>query len=197
MKAILPVFIFFLFFIQLSAQKKEQWKGYYLVPQLGLVNGDHAVSGQVLMIAGKMKKNLGVGIGAAIDYYKVRTVPVFFDLRKHFSVSGRSLVAYLNLGYDIASPLSSDYQREGNSWYNKDNDRFANGVYCDLGLGYLFSDKDQKPFIISIGYSMKSITEKYDEKIYNNFPPYNQFIVAERKFRYLFSRLSIKIGVKL
>lgn len=197
MKKIAVSFFFLLGFLQLSAQGTESWDGYYLVPQVGLVNGDHAVSGQVMLLAGKMKKNLGIGIGAGIDYYKVRTVPLFLDLRRNFSLAGRSLFVYLNLGYNIASPLSSDYQSAGYSWYSKDNDRFANGCYGDLGFGYLLSEKKHKTFFISIGYTVKSITEKYDEKIYNNFPPYGQYVVAERKFGYLFNRLGLKIGVKL
>ena len=197
MKTIFVSFFIFICLLQLSAQEKHRWDGYYMVPQIGLLNGDHAVSAQVMMVAGKMKKNTGIGIGAAIDYYKIRTVPVFIDLRKNFSLAGRPLFAYLNLGYNIASPLSSDYQQAGYSWFNKYNDRFASGFYSDMGFGYLFSDKSHKTFFISIGYTMKTITEKYDERSYNDFPPYNQYYDAERKFQYLFNRLVLKIGARL
>src|SRR6478752_7242725 len=150
-----------------QANKKTS---FYLHPQAALLNGDHSVSGQVLVSGGIEKNAFSIGIGAAIDYYKIRTVPLFADLRAAFG-KDRAIFSYLNLGSNIAWALES----QSNTYWTMGRSNksvFSNGVYTDIGIGYSFRKAKKNSVTMSIGYSMKTISESHLETVYKDFPPY-------------------------
>jgi hypothetical protein len=181
--------------MQLLAQKPAKRSKLYIVPQLGLINGDRYVSGQVALVGGKEKDGWGIGIGAAVDYYKLRTLPVFVDVRKNITNADWPVFAYANFGVNIPAPLETQ-TRVYSPWYNTSDSRYQAGLYTDLGLGYAMLNKKHRGFVMSIGFSSKGNTEKYMETIYNDFPPYkaNQY---ERKLSYSFNRVILKLGFRL
>ncbi|MCW3087094.1 MAG: hypothetical protein JWQ78_480, partial [Sediminibacterium sp.] len=65
--------------------------------------------------------------------------------------------------------------------------------YTDLGIGYALKGKKSKGVIMSLGYSMKTITEKYSEFIYSPMPPYGGSN-TERRSVYELNRVSLKLG---
>nr|WP_168420872.1 hypothetical protein [Escherichia coli]NKQ99695.1 hypothetical protein [Escherichia coli] len=77
-----------------TAQKQTK---YYLIPQAALLNGDHACNAQLQLVGGIQKKQWGFGAGLGIDYYKVRTIPLFVDTRFFFGKE-RQYFSYFNLG---------------------------------------------------------------------------------------------------
>lgn len=176
------------------AQSKPGKTDYYLIPQIALLNGDHFASGQVQLTGGIEKKGWGIGIGAAIDYYKVRTVPVFADLRTYFG-KHRLLFSYLNLGSNIAWPLESQISYHWQPGGSRPGS-FSNGLYSDLGIGYAFGGKKNRGAVMSLGYSMKTIAETYIETVYRDFPPYiNEYY--ERKLDYTLNRIVLRFGFRL
>lgn len=168
---------------------------YYLIPQIALLNGDNAVSGQIQLTGGIVKKKWAIGIGTAIDYYKVRTVPLFIDLRTRLGKK-QLLFSYINLGSNIAWPLETQYSYSLQPW-NNEKSSFSNGVYTDLGIGYhLVNKKNNRGAILSLGYSMKTVSESYLEIRYRDFPPYTTD-TFQRKFDYTFNRIVIRLGISL
>ncbi len=184
MKKLLIIITLFLLAIKLTAQSTNKIR-YYLLPQVALLNGDHLTSGQVQLTGGVQKKNWMFGIGTAIDYYKVRTVPMFADLRFCFG-KNHSVFSYLNIGTDIVWPLESQS-------YNQWN---GNGLYKDLGIGYAFGGQKKKGILISMGYSAKKVAVSYNEFVYRDFPPYGGEN-HERRLDYTLNRIVLRLGVML
>lgn len=180
------------------AQKTKQPSTLYVTPQVGLLNGDNAVSAQVVLSGGMKTRTWSYGIGAGIDYYKVRSAPFFVELKKDFGSKEKPLFAYLQLGANIAWPLQSDYRENFySSWFGNTTTRFQNGMYRELGIGYTGWYTKKKGIWISLGYSTKTMAEFYDELIYPDFPPYDRITKTERKLAYTFNRLVLKIGCRL
>ncbi|GAC1444432.1 MAG: hypothetical protein NVSMB63_13810 [Sediminibacterium sp.] len=177
-----------------AAQPQKVESGYYFLPQVSLLNGDHAVSSSIQVTGGIERKSWSFGLGAAIDYYRVRTTPVFADLRTYFG-RNRSLFSYLNLGTDIAWPLSSQTRSVWIGTRSAESS-FSNGLYTDIGFGYALRGKHKNGVVMSIGYSIKTTAETYPEVIYHPFPPYiNE--AGERKLDYTLNRLVLKLGLRL
>ncbi len=183
---------FFVLFIGsvVSAQKRKQ---FYMIPQASVLNGNQAVSAQFQLTGGIQKNNWGLGIGTALDHYKVRTMPLFADIRRYFGTTG-SLFTHASAGIDIPWPLESQYAYNflvgGNS-----KSQFSSGFYSGAGIGYAFRGKNKDGLQLSIGYSMKSMTETRAETIYRDFPPYTAE-TAYRKMTYTFNRVALSIGYK-
>lgn len=195
MRSIVMIALFFILTNKIAAQSKPDKHIFYLIPQIALLNGDHSAGGQIQLTGGIEKKRWGIGMGAAIDYYKVRTVPLFVDVRTGFG-KNRLLFSYLNLGSNIAWPLESQYSYNLQYWNNQ-RSTFSNGVYTDLGIGYHWiNGKKNRRMLMSLGYSTKTVSESYYEAIYRNFPPY----IAEyheRKLGYTLNRIVIRCGIRL
>ena len=172
--------------------QKAAWQS-YILPQAALVNGDHAVSAQVQVNAGMQKKNWMFGIGAALDYYKVRTCPVFAETRFAFG-KNQNFFSYANLGINIAWALESEYTP--GAWGTNRIDRFNNGVYTDMGIGYATKGLKKGTVMIGIGYSLKTVSSTSSEAIYRDFPPYGIEYVDKRS-DYTLNRLALRLGVRL
>lgn len=180
------------------SQKTNQSSTLYITPQVGLLNGDHAVSAQVVLSGGMKTRTWSYGIGAGVDYYKIRSAPLFIELKKDFGRKETPLFAYLQLGANIAWPLSSDYRENMySSWFGNTSTRFQGGMYQEFGIGYTGWYTKKKGVWISLGYSTKTMAEFYDKVIYPDFPPYDRVTKTERKLAYTFNRLVLKIGCRL
>lgn len=173
----------FLIAIKLTAQSENKIR-YYLLPQVALLNGDHATSGQFQVIGGIQKKRWSAGIGTAFDYYKLRTVPMFVDMRAWFGKK-HSIFSYADLGTNIAWPIN-----------DTDKTQYGTGFYADMGLGYAFHGEKKGGLVISVGYSIKTITESVRETVYKEFPPYG-LEIRERTLNYSLNRLAFRLGIRL
>jgi len=174
-----------------QANKKTS---FYLHPQVALLNGDHSVSGQILVSGGIEKKAFSIGIGVAVDYYKIRSVPLFADLRTAFG-KDRAFFSYLSIGSNIAWALESQY----NTYWamgGSNKSSFSNGIYTDIGIGYSFRKAKKNSVTMSVGYSMKTISESHFETMYRDFPPYT-IESFERKMDYTFNRIALRLGIRL
>lgn len=181
----------------LAQQTKQKYKKYF-IPQLALLNGDHSVSGQVSLSGGWQKNGWSYGIGAAVDYYKVRSAPIFAELRKEIGKEQTPFFAYLNLGPNITWPLESDYRQNlYTPWFVTERSQFTTGIYSEFGLGYSLWSKNRKTVMISLGYSTKTLSETYPEMIYPDFPPYDKPTRVDRRLDYTFNRIALKIGCRL
>ncbi len=182
-----------------SAQQKQ--KKFYLIPQAGLLSGDHLFSGQWQLVGGMQKKQWAFGLGAGMDYYKLRSIPVFTDTRFFFGKK-RSCYSYLNLGYNIASPMPSQRKTFYGFWSPPAmGSAFSNGWYTDMGLGYILNVYGKKKVMLSAGYGFKTVTERY-----NTLMPWIDFLPMggmmrrsdyDQSIDYWLNYFSLKLGVNL
>jgi hypothetical protein len=196
MKNLLIIFTSCFFILTAHAQSKSRTPNYYFFPQVGLLNGDQSVSGQVHLSGGIQRKAWMFGLGTAIDYYRVRTVPVFADVRYVFGKKN-NYFSYANIGANIVWATESQYEDHYLAGFGfPSKNVFNNGLYTDVGIGYSFHGEQKNGFVISIGYSSKTIGSSYQEAIFTQFPPYT-VEYHQRKMDYTFNRLVLRLGVRL
>ncbi len=182
--------------IATSAQQKT--KNYYIIPQIALLNGDNATSGQVQVIGGMQLQQWAFGLGVAMDYYKIRTLPVFADARLYFGAQ-KKFFSYANLGYNIVTALESQ-ERKMSSWVNGfyTNSSFNNGLYTDIGIGCSLQEKGSDGVSMSLGYSIKTLSETYTDWVSTSSFWLPQVRVdASRKANYTLNCFTLKLGVRL
>ena len=125
------------------------------------------------------------GAGVGLDYYYMRSIPVFIDLRR-LIIPKKNLYLYADAGVNypyIKKP------KEEETWYQS---HYQQGLYLDGGIGYLFSGEKQTGFF-SIGYSTKRLRETI-EHTYIWGPP--GMPTQKENLRYQFNRVSIKAGLR-
>jgi hypothetical protein len=179
--------------LQVSAQRKEKTV-FDVVPSVGFINGSGAVSGLVDITAMIRKSDWAFGLGSGIDYYRVRTVPVYLAARRY--LKNAPAFFYGSAGYTIAAPLETQYLHPGTYWMNSGRSSFSNGLNGDAGIGYSFAPKKKHGLEIALGYSVKTLNESYTEYIFRDFPPYTREL-TEHSFHYTFSRAVVRIALRL
>lgn len=179
--------------MQATAQRQEKLK-FDVVPSAGFINGSGAVSGLFDITTLIRKNDWAFGVGTGIDYYRIRTVPVYLATRHYFGKAPAFF--YGSAGYTIAAPLETQYLHSGTFWMNTGRSSFSNGVNAEAGIGYSFAPMKKHGLELSIGYSVKTLRESYTEYIYRDFPPYTTEL-TEHSFHYTFSRAVVRIGIRL
>jgi opacity protein-like surface antigen len=152
---------------------------------LGLIAGATDEEILVQSVNGFRKDRMFAGIGAGIDYYHQRSVPVFLELRRFFSRQPSSAFLYAGGGWNFA--WKEDKGDEG--VYTSS---YGNGLYFDLGVGYTFSVGGREAFVLSAGYSGKNYSAKLQMPQYcpgGNCPP------REENSEYKLHRIVLKAGI--
>ena len=197
---ILPILLAFA--LQVSAQQKKAPGKWYLIPEAALLSGENATSSQLSIKGGIRKKDWNIGLGVALDKYEFRSIPVFIDTRKSITRWRHPLIAYLNTGINL--PYIKDPQYRYDYFYVGNfipqgldmKSHFDRGLYGEMGLGYALYNKKKRGLVVSAGYSVKTLTEKYTQLISAYNPPYSM-IQVERRLDYRFNRFLVKLGYRL
>jgi hypothetical protein len=170
-----------------KAPAKDRRLIFHSFNMLNLLYNSQGLNAGLQSVNGFQYQKTFAGIGAALDWYGLQSVPIFFDLRQEFKVGRARFFGYGNIGYNIAwtgndighSGISSEYKNDG-------------GIYYDFGLGYLIPFNRRNAMVLSGGYSVKEMREWY------GFSPCGRPgqcpTVQYEKFNYRFQRLSVKIG---
>jgi hypothetical protein len=153
--------------------------------EVALVNGDHMSSFNVQGKAGiKFNKTLA-GVGAGIDGYRFRSVPVFLDLQQEFGKKSRRLFVFVNGGYNFPWVTERDKVREGFI-----EGKFSGRVYYDAGIGLKLQLPGTNAVLFSAGYSGKHL-----KKVYNAYYcPWGVCQTTINKVDYKFSRIVFRAG---
>src|SRR5277367_6797314 len=115
-----------------SAQQNSlgrQWQ-FHSINSVGLLEGETGSAFQMQTINGINYKSWFAGIGLGLDFYRLRTIPLFADFRKEFGKSSNKIFVYSDVGINFS--WVTDQQKTS----YVQNDKFNNGFYGDWGLGY-------------------------------------------------------------
>jgi hypothetical protein len=165
----------------------------YLMPQIALLNGSSGAGAQIQLAGGLVKNNWHLGLGTGIDYYELTSVPVYSDIRYHFGKEKKAF-AYANLGYNFHWKEST----EGRVYIMPPpNSTVKGGLYTDLGIGYNIGLGKNHSLALSIGYSVKQLTEEVEEMLWGPFPLPVQVDPTIRRYEYTFKRVSFKVAYRL
>ncbi|MFZ6024998.1 MAG: hypothetical protein ACOYVG_11165 [Bacteroidota bacterium] len=193
--------LFFILFLFVAAQantQSSQSNKSYLMPQLGIMDGDQSTNMQFQVVGGIVTGNWRIGAGMGLDYYSVRSVPVFVDIRNYFGSKKKAFV-FANVGYNVPWPKEDQYKTLFIQGAAKKSE-FMMALYTDMGIGYDIDLGKQKNLSVSIGYTIKKFSEKYDDRlawIWRWPPPLPGSGQSERTDEYTYRRLSLKAGFRL
>lgn len=166
----------------------------YLMPQIALLNGSSGAGAQVQLAGGIVKKDWLIGLGTGIDYYELTAVPVYTDIRYQFGKEKKAF-AYANLGYNFHWKEST----EGRVYVMPPpNSIVKGGLYTDFGIGYNIGISKHQALALSVGYSVKQMSEEIEEMMWPGpFPQPVQVDPTIRRYDYAFKRISFKVGYRL
>lgn len=157
---------------------------------VGMNEGQGQTAFQLQTINGAQYKGWFAGLGVGLDYYNIRTVPLFLDLRKDIQNEKSTPFVYADGGINYVWQTSS--QKSMNSYST-----YSNQFFYDFGIGYKAGIGKQNALMFSIGYSQKYLLEKSDPPVYTYYGPYYNLGALQDNsstYSYTFRRLSVKIG---
>jgi hypothetical protein len=164
-----------------SAQKKVSFSSQNCV---GLVEGEHGSSLQIQTINGAKFSSWFVGLGAGIDWYFRRSIPLFISVNRDF-LKKEKRSFYLSGNVGINFPWQTDDYH--NEWGYNETKSYA-GFYWSAGVGYKVGmGKGNDALLIQLGYDYKHVGEKSDYL-------YTVEQAPNDRFDYHLRRLSAKIG---
>jgi hypothetical protein len=147
--------------------------------------GEQAAYAAVQTVNGINRYGFFTGLGTGIDFYRMRSVPVFLDLRYEAGRGKRKLFIYGDIGSNLPW-VSGDTEMD---WVNISQD-FDAGWYGDVGLGGRTAYGKRGALFLSAGLTMKSMRET---RVSTNcgFAGCEDYT---EKFEYRYGRLSLKLG---
>ena len=158
--------------------------GFQSLLQVGFLEGATGPSWNLQTINGGYYKSWYAGIGVGIDYYNMRTIPLFLDIRKELFRKSRTPFLYADGGIQFGWFK----KKEKTIWGPGD---FRKGRYYDIGAGYKFGFGKSDALLISAGYSFKSLQQERDVILLCIQPPCE---FSKEYYKYRFTRLSFKVG---
>lgn len=184
MRIILTIFTICIALYPCHSQMKYSYRSYNFV---GLLEGQRGTSFSLSTIHGVYAKKMFAGIGTGLDYYGIRTIPLFLATT-YFAGKNENILLRLNggLGYvwDKNNPVSSSWNAISNDYKTK--------PFYDAAIGYKIpSKKGYQGVILGAGYSLKKIQfrENYNTACLN--PPCP---VETNYYDYIYRRLAIHLG---
>lgn len=121
---------------------------------VGISSGESAAKPLFQLVSGLSFDRWFTGIGAGLDQYNLKSIPLFADWRMHFGKT-RSTFIYVNGGYNFPHNNKSTIVN-----YYKTTDHFYGGLYMDAGFGYRIRLGSWHRLSLSAGYSQKKINDK-------------------------------------
>lgn len=126
------------------------------------------------------------GIGTGLDYYFLRSIPVFLSVSHDFSLKPRTFFISADAGYSFTWESV-----DRNRWNDFISQKYVPAPYWSGGLGYRVGMKNGDGILLNVGYSFKHIKEKREQRIQCINPPCDTF---NERYDYRLKRLSLKVG---
>jgi len=172
-----------------KAQQKK-WKPWVL-PEAGILVGSYTLDRDVRLNAGIEKKGIMLGLGAAVDYYRFESHPVYFQARKAFDFRKVNLFVMSSWGYNLKSGTVDEFSWWGGRTITK---KYSGGVYGEIGGGNMIRIRKKERLQISVSWVMKAVDESFQSEIWN---PVNQSPrIITNLNRYTMHRTALRVGWK-
>jgi hypothetical protein len=174
---------------QQNATKKFQ---FHSINDIGLMEGETGSVFQLQTINGFQTKSWFAGVGVGLDYYRLRSIPLFIELRKEFGRKEDKFFLYADGGINFYWREDKDVKQ----FYV--DDKFKNGFYAETGFGYKFRLNKKLFLNLSAGYSYKKLIEKGSYYPYYYYGPFSPLPTPSSysKTVYNFNRLVLKTGIE-
>jgi hypothetical protein len=148
--------------------------------EIGGIIGSSSQALSIQAINGIRYRSLFMGAGADIDWYYLRSIPVFAHLQKFFFKRRSAPLIYAQLGGNFPwMPKTLEYN-------SKRPNTYQGGVFYEAGLGYLLKIDKRFYLLFNAGYSVKKIGEtRY---------PLTGYLQSSDEYYYTLRRLTLKLG---
>lgn len=154
--------------------------------QIGLLEGQSGSDFQLGFTGGLKFNTWTTSLGAGLDYYGMRSVPVFLQVQKKFFGREKTPFAFVGGGYHFPWLKNNT----GDWWGEK---KTRGGLYYSAGIGYQLPVMKTAAMFFTTGYSFK----QYEEDIFRsgyciggNCPTYTE------NYAYTLRRLSVTTGLR-
>ena len=156
---------------------------------MGLLEGEnHKGSFQLQTIHGIQVSKWYAGLGAGLDYYLYRSIPLFLSLNRDVRFNNRTFFVAGDAGTNL--PWVKKELRNG--WGQTIEQNYDQGLYWSGSLGYKAFFKNQRDAIVlSLGYSYKHLKS---EDVVTDFCQQPPCQVNINRFDYRLNRVSMKVG---
>jgi hypothetical protein len=166
-----------------AAQYKFHSQNYF-----GALAGDLDDALSVNTINGVQRGPWFGGVGTGIDYYYIRTVPLYLSLSRFITTKVNSIFFTLDGGTNFVWDKSTANVYN----FNSNDGDFSPSLYYGALAGYkLGINKKTGSLLMSVGYSAKKINEKFKTTSPCIFPPCPEY---EQKYEYDFKRFTFRVG---
>ena len=178
--------VLFFSFLCVTAQQQHtpvKWK-FYSVNQLGLLQGESKAAFQLQTVNGFQRSNFFIGLGAGLDYYRYRSIPLFADFRKYFGKANTAFFIFADAGVHFV------WEKKNSSAYEME--KFYPGLYTGAGIGYKAGFKNGTGLLLSAGYSYKRVNDRLQQPPYLCLAP--ECFIQSDYYRYNLNRLLLQLG---
>ena len=151
----------------------------------GPVDGERGTSAQIEVVPSIMFKGFSMGIGTGVDYYFIRSVPVFMEVKKAFLPNRNSVFVYVDAGFDYPWPSDKNLTGQLN---------FTCGHRLAGGIGYQIVAFKKTFLQLSVGYSYKQLKQNVQGWMTIYDPRVDWFDFTQH-YNYKLNRLAFNIGL--
>ena len=169
-----------------NTEKKDCSCGFQSILNIGLLEGEGDSDFLIQTINGYRYKGWFAGVGAGIDYYRFRSIPLFLDFRKNILNKNLTPFVYADIG------MHFPWKKDNESYYWEAT--MSNGLYYDAGIGMNFTIRKNQGITFSAGYSYKFSKETTTWPVYCIAPPCPTY---KQSRSYDLNRLSMKLGWRI
>ena len=174
-------------FVSFAQQKRIAFEG---AVQAGLLEGEVGSAVQFGAMAGIKKNSWTASAASGLDYYGIRSIPLYFNLQKNIFSKSNTPFVFGGVGHHFLWPDNSNY----NSFYSwRSDSKHSGGLYYNLGFGYQLPALKKASLFFTAGYSYKSFTQQ-TEYVYpcitGDCPEYKEKVFHQLR------RLSVTTGLR-
>lgn len=170
-------------------------RGWYNTTSAGLYFADDKGYQISTVIGYRFHYRYYAGLGAAIDQYTLRALPVFADFKADLLLKKNTPFSYIDAG------ITNPWPKKNDPVYGMKPDKKISGWYLNAGVGQrIRTGKNGKGLALSLGYSLETLKLRYDPKPYPDpgYPGSEGFVETPgHLYAYTFNRLVVRIGVTL
>lgn len=151
----------------------------------GIVEGEQGTSFHIETINGIRYKTWFGGIGTGIDYYYLRSIPVYLSAIKYLSPRNHSFYVQGDGGVNFA------WEDERARVWNEISSEFKPGLYWNGSIGFSTGLDRKNSFSFGLGYSYKHLREIKEMALQCFNPPCQN---TYETYRYNLTRLTLRLG---
>lgn len=162
---------------------------YSALNEVGLLTGATGQAAVLQTIHGVRINRWFTGIGAGIDYYGMRSVPLFLNVQR--DLSDKSKRPFLFASGGVNMPWATSTQNASKGYIGE----ARKGLYVDGGIGMKLQTKSIGAVVFSAGFSYKKTSDKVE--MFSLWSSYWPPRPSDEYFKYQYRRIVLKLGLQL